>query len=239
MQVLGVPGVKLSGMIFDAGPGELTGPAAGGRPAGGHGRAAPPIPSLLQDVFFRIGGATAGSGDRQPGGQQLRCHPRRHLGLARRPRRGRGLDQQHRRHRPHRQRQQRDRLRPVRRALPEERGDLERPGRRRTSSSRTRCPTTRPARRRGWPAPAPTATRRSWSRPRSRSFSGYGMGSYCFFNQGVPIESATAFSVPDRPGVQLQRRAHPVPEWLGQHRSCRQRRRRAGHRSQPGPDLPR
>lgn len=38
---------------------------------------------------------------------------------------------------------------------------------------------------------------------RVRSFSGYGLGSYCFFNQGVPIESATAFSVPDTPGVQL------------------------------------
>jgi hypothetical protein len=35
------------------------------------------------------------------------------------------------------------------------------------------------------------------------TFSAYGMGSYCFFNQGVPIESATAFSVPVRAGVQL------------------------------------
>jgi hypothetical protein len=35
-----------------------------------------------------------------------------------------------------------------------------------------------------------------------KGFSGYGMGSYCLFNQGVPIESATAFSVPDT-GVQL------------------------------------
>jgi hypothetical protein len=39
--------------------------------------------------------------------------------------------------------------------------------------------------------------------PKVTSFSGYGLGSYCFFNQGVPIESATAFSVPDTPGVQL------------------------------------
>jgi hypothetical protein len=39
--------------------------------------------------------------------------------------------------------------------------------------------------------------------PRVTSFSGYGLGSYCFFNQGVPIESATAFAVPDTPGVQL------------------------------------
>jgi hypothetical protein len=36
-----------------------------------------------------------------------------------------------------------------------------------------------------------------------KTFSGYGMGSYCFFNQGVPIESATAFLVPDTAGVQL------------------------------------
>ena len=39
--------------------------------------------------------------------------------------------------------------------------------------------------------------------PRVTSFSGYGLGSYCFFNQGVPIQSATAFSVPDTSGVQL------------------------------------
>jgi hypothetical protein len=35
------------------------------------------------------------------------------------------------------------------------------------------------------------------------SFSGYGLGSYSFFNQGVDIHSATAFKVPDTPGVQL------------------------------------
>jgi hypothetical protein len=35
------------------------------------------------------------------------------------------------------------------------------------------------------------------------SFSGYGLGSYSFFNQGVDIHAATAFLVPDTPGVQL------------------------------------
>jgi hypothetical protein len=39
--------------------------------------------------------------------------------------------------------------------------------------------------------------------PEVTSFSGYGLGSYCFFDRGVPIESATAFAVPDTPGVQL------------------------------------
>ena len=39
--------------------------------------------------------------------------------------------------------------------------------------------------------------------PRVASFQGYGMGSYSFFDLGVPIESSTAFEVPDTPGVQL------------------------------------
>lgn len=34
-------------------------------------------------------------------------------------------------------------------------------------------------------------------------FQGYGMGSYCFFNRGVPIEASTAFSVAPAPGVEL------------------------------------
>jgi hypothetical protein len=39
--------------------------------------------------------------------------------------------------------------------------------------------------------------------PGVTSFTGYGMGSYSFFDLGVPIESATAFLVPNTPGVQL------------------------------------
>ena len=39
--------------------------------------------------------------------------------------------------------------------------------------------------------------------PKVTSFTGYGLGSYCFVNQGLPNESATAFRVPDVPGVQL------------------------------------
>ena len=60
MQVLGVPGAKLSGMIFDAGP--KNSPVllqVGGPLAAATGSASDP--SLVQDVFFRIGGATAGS----------------------------------------------------------------------------------------------------------------------------------------------------------------------------------
>jgi hypothetical protein len=35
------------------------------------------------------------------------------------------------------------------------------------------------------------------------SFSGYGLGSYCFFDLGIPIEASQAFQVPDAPDVQL------------------------------------
>jgi hypothetical protein len=39
--------------------------------------------------------------------------------------------------------------------------------------------------------------------PHVTSFTGYGMGSYCFFNQGIAIEATQAFQVPQTPGVQL------------------------------------
>jgi hypothetical protein len=39
--------------------------------------------------------------------------------------------------------------------------------------------------------------------PGVRTFSGYGMGSYSFFNQGIPIFASEAFQVPVTPGVQL------------------------------------
>jgi hypothetical protein len=58
MLVASVPGVKLSGMIFDAGA--VNSPAL--LQVGFPGRAwsDPADPTLLQDVFFRIGGATPG-----------------------------------------------------------------------------------------------------------------------------------------------------------------------------------
>jgi hypothetical protein len=62
--VASVPGVKLSGMIFQAGPRNSPvllqvgwpGRGAGSGPGGGPGR-----PTLVQDVYFRIGGAAPGS----------------------------------------------------------------------------------------------------------------------------------------------------------------------------------
>jgi len=39
--------------------------------------------------------------------------------------------------------------------------------------------------------------------PGVKTFQGYGLGSYSFFNQGVDIQDATAFQAPDTPGVQF------------------------------------
>ncbi len=64
METADVPGIKLSGMIFDAGP--RTSPAllvVGGRRVGwwrGSSDHGPGKPTLVQDVFFRIGGAEPG-----------------------------------------------------------------------------------------------------------------------------------------------------------------------------------
>ena len=68
----------------------------------------------------------SGQGDRQPRGQHGPHDPGRHLGVAGGPRQRRRVDGQHRRHRRRRQRRRRHGLRPVRRALPEGRGALER-----------------------------------------------------------------------------------------------------------------
>jgi hypothetical protein len=59
MLVAGVPGVKLSGMIFDAGTVNSPTLLQVGFP-GGRGWSDPADPTLVQDVFFRVGGATPG-----------------------------------------------------------------------------------------------------------------------------------------------------------------------------------
>ncbi len=57
MRVASVPGVKLSGMIFDAGPANSPVLLQVGDRSGWSSAQAP---TLVQDVFFRIGGATPG-----------------------------------------------------------------------------------------------------------------------------------------------------------------------------------
>jgi hypothetical protein len=57
MMVASVPGVKLSGLMFDAGP--VNSPVLL-KVGQGQSNSLPDDPTLIQDVFFRIGGATAG-----------------------------------------------------------------------------------------------------------------------------------------------------------------------------------
>ena len=59
MQVASTPGVKISGMIFDAGPADSPVLLQIGK---NHGQdhSDPADPTLVQDVFFRVGGATPG-----------------------------------------------------------------------------------------------------------------------------------------------------------------------------------
>jgi hypothetical protein len=58
MRVASVPGVRLSGLIFDAGTVRSPVLLQFGQPGGGQ--ASPADPSAAQDVFFRIGGASPG-----------------------------------------------------------------------------------------------------------------------------------------------------------------------------------
>ena len=142
----GVPnvGVKVSGLIVDAGPVNSPVLVDVGTPGPNGGQVAEEAadPDTIQDVFFRIGGAetTPVSATVSLLDDASLLDHRRRMGLASRPRRqhlrdrpsrssGSGLDLQQGRHRRGRQRRQRHRVRPSGRALPEDRGHLDRPGR--------------------------------------------------------------------------------------------------------------
>jgi hypothetical protein len=200
MQVLGGPGVKLSGMIFDAGPKKS--PVllqVGGPLAAATGRASDP--TLVQDVFFRIGGATAGSatdslvvnssdvilddiwawradhgagvgwtGNVADTGLVVNGSHVTAYGLA--------VEHYQRREVVWNGQDGQDIF--FQNEMPYD-----------------------PPSQAAWMSGAAEGYPAFVISPRVTSFSGYGMGSYCFFDQGVPIESATAFSVPTAPGVQL------------------------------------
>ena len=124
MSVADVPGVKLSGLLFDAGP--LNSPVLlqVGHPARPQERPGRPDLALRRVLPNRR--CDRRQGHDQPCREQRQRHSGRHLGLAGGPRHRGRLDGQHRRHGRDRQRRQRHGLRPVRRALPEIRGDVER-----------------------------------------------------------------------------------------------------------------
>ena len=201
MQVLGVPGAKLSGMIFDAGP--KNSPVllqVGGPLAAATGSASDP--SLVQDVFFRIGGATAGSAtdslvvnsshvilddiwawraDHGAGVGWTSNTADNGLTVNGNDVTAYGLAVEH---------YQKNEVVWNGQGGEDIFFQNEMPYDPPSQAAWMSSPTTD-----GYPAFLIT--------PRVTSFTGYGLGSYCFFNHGVPIESATAFRVPDVPGVQL------------------------------------
>jgi hypothetical protein len=196
-----VPGVKLSGMIFDAGPEnsrvllQLGGPSA--RRTGSAAD-----PSLVQDVFFRIGGATAGSAT-----DSLVVNSS-HVILddiwAWRADHGTGVGWT-------------DNTADT--GLIVNGNDVTAYGLAVEHYQKTEViwngqggediffqnemPYDPPSQAAWMLGPATDGYPAFLIGPDVSSFSGYGLGSYCFFDQGVPIESATAFAVPDTPGVQL------------------------------------
>jgi hypothetical protein len=201
MQVLGVPGVKLSGMIFDAGP--KNSPVllqVGGPLAAGTGRASDP--SLVQDVFFRIGGATAGSAtdslvvnsshvilddiwawraDHGAGAGWTSNTADNGLTVNGNDVTAYGLAVEH---------YQKNEV-----VWNGQGGE--------DIFFQNEMPYDPPSQAAWMSSPATDGYPAFVISRRVTSFSGYGLGSYCFFNQGVPIQSATAFSVPDTSGVQL------------------------------------
>jgi hypothetical protein len=200
MQVLGVPGVKLSGMIFDAGP--KNSPVllqVGGPLAARTGSATDP--TLVQDVFFRIGGATAGSAtdslvvnssdvilddiwawraDHGAGVGWTSNTADTGLIVNGNNVTAYGLAVEH---------FQKNEV------IWNGQGGED-------IFFQNEMPYDPPSQA-AWMSGSADGYPAFVISPRVTSFSGYGLGSYCFFNQGVPIESTTAFSVPNTPGVQL------------------------------------
>jgi hypothetical protein len=205
MQVAGVPGVKLSGMIFDAGPVrspvllQVGWPGHGARLSRDPGRGQP---TLVQDVFFRIGGATAGQATTSLAVDASnvilddiwawRADHGNGVGWT-----GNvgdtgvlvngddvtayGLFVEH-----------------------YQKNEVIWNGQGGTDIFfQNEMPYDPPSQAAWMSAPTTDGYPAFLITPRVRSFSGYGMGSYSFFNQGVDIHSATAFRVPVTPGVQL------------------------------------
>jgi hypothetical protein len=198
MRVASVPGVKLSGIIFDAGP--VNSPVllqVGGLHAGSAA-----APTLVQDVFFRIGGASAGRAtdslvvnssdvildniwawraDHGSGVGWTDNVADTGLIVNGDDVTAYGLFVEHYQKSQVIWNGQRGEDIFFQNEMPYDPPD---------QASWMAGPATD-----GYPAfqVSPTVT----------SFQGYGMASYCFFELGIPIEASSAFSVPDTPGVQL------------------------------------
>jgi len=200
MQVAGVPGVKVSGMIIDAGP--ASSPVLM-RVAGSSHTGSAADPTLLQDVFFRIGGATAGRAttslvvdsshvllddvwawraDHGTGVGWTSNTADTGLVVNGNDVTAYGLFVEH-----------------------YQKAQVIWNGQDGTDIFFQNELPYDPPSQAAWSAgPGQDGYPAFQVTSRVTRFSGYGMGSYSFFNQGVPIEASSAFIVPSTPGVQLR-----------------------------------
>ena len=201
MQVLAPTGVKLSGMIFDAGPRNSPVLLQVGAPGTGF-LGNPAQPSLVQDVFFRIGGATAGSAtnslvvnssdvildniwawraDHGAGVGWTANTASTGVTVNGSNVTAYGLAVEH-----------------------YQKNEVVWAGQHGTDFFFQNEMPYDPPSQAAWMSGPKTDGYPSFVVARGvTSFAGYGMGSYSFFDLGVPIVSATAFLVPGTPGVQL------------------------------------
>ncbi len=226
MRVAGVPGVKLSGLIFAAGPVNSPMLLQVGRRTG-LGQADPADPALIQDVFFRIGGAAPGRATtslvvnspdvvlddiwawRADHGKGVGWTDNvgdtgvvvngDHVTAY-------GLFVEH-----------------------YEKYEVIWNGKHGTSIFFQNEMPYDPPSQAAWMASDTTDGYPSFLiTQRAAGFHGYGMASYSFFNQGVPIRATDAFETASPPGSQLQRPAYGLPEhrrvWRNRARGERHRR---------------
>jgi hypothetical protein len=201
MQVATPLGVKLSGMIFDAGPQKSPVLLQVGAPGTGI-FSDPGDPTLVQDVFFRIGGATAGSAtealevnssdvilddiwawraDHGAGVGWTSNTSATGVTVNGSNVTAYGLAVEH-----------------------FQKNEVVWAGQHGTDIFyQNEMPYDPPSQAAWMSGPATDGYPSFVVEPGVTSFTGYGMGSYSFFEEGVPIESATAFLVPATPGVQL------------------------------------
>jgi hypothetical protein len=201
MVVAGVPGVKLSGMIFDAGPVNSPVLLQVGLARGGAG-SDPAAPTLVQDVFFRIGGATAGkattslvvnSSDvilddiwawRADHGSGVGWTDNTaDTGVVVNGNNviAYGLFVEH-----------------------YQKYQVIWNGQHGTDIFfQNEMPYDPPSQAAWMSSPTTDGYAAFLVSPRVTTFAGYGLGSYCYFDQGIAIEASQAFQVPDTPGVQL------------------------------------
>jgi hypothetical protein len=202
MQTAGVPGVKLSGMIFDAGAKNSPVLLEVGDHAGGD-RSDAQDPTLLQDLFFRIGGAEPGRAtdslivntdhtilddvwawraDHGAGAGWTSNRADTGLIVNGDHVSAYGLAVEH--------------FQKFEVVWNGQHG--------RDVFFQNEMPYDPPSQSAWMSSPTTDGYAAFLVSPRVTSFHGYGMGSYSFFNQGVPIFATQAFQSPDRPRVQFR-----------------------------------